>query len=540
MRTKLRIVTSGPLCICSTRRPWEWNAQHMKALDQAHRFSGWFAMIDLHSDASRILLRTMKLSLNDGQILNVRVMRVHASTGYNRVEGNRRASRNGRVSDLDPPGILPFRKSHAQFPVVRAACKTVGFATQVRFVRKTHYLWSIGKDKVLKYWDCDKFEPLLTLAGHKAEIWALAISSYGDFVVTGGHDRSIRRWERTEEPFFLEEEQEKRLESLFEEGLCVPSGRARWRERERGDGEGAHPSAGGIAPRKRDTEPLRRGGTLHTSSSRCHYGASQLSPTPRVALLRGWVKDAARRHVLSPSLSLSLSLSHTFSLFLSHSLSHTHSLSLSRRDRDHAAEGDPVDGQTAAAASRSLDTVFAADDLVRASWVTLRARWVTLRARWVTLRARWVTLRARWVTLRARWVTLIARWVTLRARWVTLRARWVTLRARWVTFTGCGAGAGGPGEPAPGRVLRRAGDEPGHEGQEAAAQPAAAEPHHGRLHAARAGGGQAGGARADHPHPALHHRAQPRAVPRRVAAAAQAGAPPQPLEGPTLALAGNR
>jgi hypothetical protein len=39
-------------------------------------------------------------SLNDGQIPNTRAVRVHVSTGYNRAEGNRRASRNGRVSDL--------------------------------------------------------------------------------------------------------------------------------------------------------------------------------------------------------------------------------------------------------------------------------------------------------------------------------------------------------------------------------------------------------------------------------------------------------
>eukprot|EP00959_Pyramimonas_sp_CCMP1952_P185685 3882218-Pyramimonas_sp.AAC.1 len=130
---------------------------------------------------------------------------------------------------------------------------------QVKFVRKTHYLFSVGKDKVVKYWDCDKFEPLLTLEGHKAEVWSLAISSYGDFIVTafvmlqapcilsrttgcsfifatswfvchsmrgmrslllsGSHDRSIRRWERTEDPFFIEEEQERRLESMFEEGI---------------------------------------------------------------------------------------------------------------------------------------------------------------------------------------------------------------------------------------------------------------------------------------------------------------------------------
>jgi hypothetical protein len=47
-------------------------------------------------------------SLNEGQIPNCRGIRVHASTGYNRVEGNRRASRNGRVSDLHRKS-LPLR-----------------------------------------------------------------------------------------------------------------------------------------------------------------------------------------------------------------------------------------------------------------------------------------------------------------------------------------------------------------------------------------------------------------------------------------------
>jgi hypothetical protein len=45
--------------------------------------------------------RDRERPLNDGQIPNFRV-RVHASTGYHRVEGNRRASRNGRVSDPPP------------------------------------------------------------------------------------------------------------------------------------------------------------------------------------------------------------------------------------------------------------------------------------------------------------------------------------------------------------------------------------------------------------------------------------------------------
>jgi hypothetical protein len=37
-----------------------------------------------------------------GQIPNFRGARVHVSTRYNPGEGNRRASRNGRASDLPP------------------------------------------------------------------------------------------------------------------------------------------------------------------------------------------------------------------------------------------------------------------------------------------------------------------------------------------------------------------------------------------------------------------------------------------------------
>eukprot|EP00803_Ostreobium_quekettii_P008903 evm.model.scf_770.6 EVM.evm.TU.scf_770.6 scf_770:32955-36394(+) len=91
--------------------------------------------------------------------------------------------------------------------------------THVAFVHTSHYVFSTGKDKMLKYWDADKFEQLLELPGHHAEVWCMAVSRFGDFVLTGSNDRSIRRWERTDEPFFIEEEKEKRLETLFEEDL---------------------------------------------------------------------------------------------------------------------------------------------------------------------------------------------------------------------------------------------------------------------------------------------------------------------------------
>jgi len=95
----------------------------------------------------------------------------------------------------------------------------------VAFVPRTHYLFTAGKDKTVRYWDVDKYEELLTLEGHHGEVWSLAVSTFGDFVVSGSHDRSLRRWERTEEPFFLEEEKEKRLDSLFEADLEGQDGR---------------------------------------------------------------------------------------------------------------------------------------------------------------------------------------------------------------------------------------------------------------------------------------------------------------------------
>ena len=56
--------------------------------------------------------------------------------------------------------------------------------------------------------------------GHHSEIWALAASRHGGFIVTGSHDKSIRVWEKTDEPLFLEEERENELEKLYEGGIA--------------------------------------------------------------------------------------------------------------------------------------------------------------------------------------------------------------------------------------------------------------------------------------------------------------------------------
>ncbi|RXK35130.1 hypothetical protein M231_07605 [Tremella mesenterica] len=89
----------------------------------------------------------------------------------------------------------------------------------VRWEKGGHMFWSIGKDGLLKYWDGDKFELVQTLRGHQAEIWSLAVSNNSSYVVTSSHDKSIRIWEKTDEPLFLEEEREKELEQMYDTNL---------------------------------------------------------------------------------------------------------------------------------------------------------------------------------------------------------------------------------------------------------------------------------------------------------------------------------
>ncbi|KAK2466136.1 hypothetical protein APHAL10511_001778 [Amanita phalloides] len=91
---------------------------------------------------------------------------------------------------------------------------------QVAFEKKSHYFWSVGKDKMVKYWDGDKFENIQKFDGHHGEVWALTLSHFGKFVVTGSHDKSIRVWEKLDEPLFLEEERERELEALYESGIA--------------------------------------------------------------------------------------------------------------------------------------------------------------------------------------------------------------------------------------------------------------------------------------------------------------------------------
>ena len=58
------------------------------------------------------------------------------------------------------------------------------------------------------YFDHILIQLYYMIQGHHAEIWCLAVSPSGNFVVTGSHDRSLRLWEKTDEPLVLDEEKE--------------------------------------------------------------------------------------------------------------------------------------------------------------------------------------------------------------------------------------------------------------------------------------------------------------------------------------------
>jgi len=119
--------------------------------------------------------------------------------------------------------------------------------------RDWHNFWSAGKDGGIKYWDGDTWENILSLKGHHGEVWAMAQNSRGDWIASAGRDKSIRIWSRTDEQVFLEEEREKEVEELYEEGLV--EGLERSRIDEAGEGKGMEVTQAG----KQTVETLNAG-----------------------------------------------------------------------------------------------------------------------------------------------------------------------------------------------------------------------------------------------------------------------------------------
>jgi U3 small nucleolar RNA-associated protein 12 len=124
------------------------------------------------------------------------------------------ADKNVRVWGLD------FGDCHKAFFAHQDSILSVSFVPNNN-EGNGHHFFSASKDRVIKYYDGDKFEQIQRLTGHHGEIWAMAIAHSGEFVVSASHDKSIRIWQQTDDPIFLEEEREKELEELYENTLLT-------------------------------------------------------------------------------------------------------------------------------------------------------------------------------------------------------------------------------------------------------------------------------------------------------------------------------
>ena len=80
----------------------------------------------------------------------------------------------------------------------------------MKFIPKTHYFWTGGKDGHLKWWDGDTYQLLMDFEDCVGEIKSICGSSSGDYVVAGGVDGGFRVWKQTNEQIYFAEQQEKR------------------------------------------------------------------------------------------------------------------------------------------------------------------------------------------------------------------------------------------------------------------------------------------------------------------------------------------
>ena len=97
-----------------------------------------------------------------------------------------------------------------------------GTVTQLGLVPETHLLFSTGRDGSVALWDLDQPSPAVTTFSnaHRGEVWGLGLSADAGFIVTAGADRAIRKWTRTTEQLFAEEERDQREERENERELA--------------------------------------------------------------------------------------------------------------------------------------------------------------------------------------------------------------------------------------------------------------------------------------------------------------------------------
>lgn len=204
--------------------------------------------------------------------------------------------------------------------------------TDVRFVTRTHNFFSTSKDGTVRYWDGDRFQQILVLKGHCAEVNCLALSRTGAFVLTGAMDRQVRVWERTNDIVFLDEQRERALETAFEKVSSRDEGGTACildRRSDIDDDEGQHDEPQSEAAVKqsimsvsggdRIMEGLEQADTELESFRKGQESWGKRSPNPMLLGLEPaqyvlWILRSIKNSELEQSL-LVLSLSHIERLF---------------------------------------------------------------------------------------------------------------------------------------------------------------------------------------------------------------------------------
>lgn len=133
----------------------------------------------------------------------------------------------------------------------------------VAFQPNTHYLFSGSRDGTFKNWDCDRFEFITELEGQRGHVWTVVVGEDGELVATGGRDRLMRVWRRTDEQLFLEEEQDQRMDDMFESTLIDEDNKEAHKARSNVVGFMEDPTKGeATAAGKRTLETVKAGEKL--------------------------------------------------------------------------------------------------------------------------------------------------------------------------------------------------------------------------------------------------------------------------------------
>ncbi|KAH9258046.1 hypothetical protein BASA81_003609 [Batrachochytrium salamandrivorans] len=86
-----------------------------------------------------------------------------------------------------------------------------GSVTSVKFVAKTHYLVSCGRDGRVRYWDSDANMQRILSFDSFGDLYGLCMSKNGSFFFSAGKDKQLKKYVRTKDIVFVDEEQEKEM-----------------------------------------------------------------------------------------------------------------------------------------------------------------------------------------------------------------------------------------------------------------------------------------------------------------------------------------